>query len=524
MMSQKQKPFLLILCTLLILVGLGSRIYSYSLSVTSFPLTTDWSESGRIFEAASIYSPIIFGKTLPWPWLDPGRAILEGLVFLIPNGQVWLYRLWLAILSLSTSVITAILINRSALRNSLLKKQRNRVTIVLLVLWGNLFILQFPIYYHLLLGMIITLLFLDLDKPVLILIAVIFASAWEGLCRVNWFLMPAVLAITIYLLLTPMRNKKIVQYLYWPFFWFISGAIASLLTYGLFINISHYEIPFFNPNMQYGFFIFKLWPNQTFNLGLIPGIILLSLPLLVVMVVVCYRKIRSLHWIRSLALLSILGIFFIGSTIVSLRAGGGFDLHNYDSFGLILFVIGCYCGLGAVGFDEMESDAPITLLTNRYVMLGLITVPIFFALFSIPPRKNLPIQEANQVIQQVQSFTQETDASRGPVLFLDYRHLLVYKMIFPVEFYLPYEKIDLMEMAMANNRPYLDQFWEDIEEQKFPLIISEELQLGKQDVELPFGNENNIWVVNVSEPILKYYQLVYSDAGLAIYTPKTVTP
>jgi hypothetical protein len=519
-----KKPLLIILCTLFIFVGLGSRIYSYFLSVTNYPLTTDWSESGRIFEAASIYSPIIFGKTLPWPWLDPGRAILEGLVFLIPNGQIWLYRFWLVILSLLTSLITAILINRCAMRNSPLKQQHNRVSLVFSVLWGTLFILQFPIYYHLLLGTIIVLLFLDLDRPFLVLLAVIISSAWEGLCRVNWFFMPAFLAITMYLLSTPMRYKKVVQYLYWPFLWFTSGAIASLLTYGLFIKISHYEIPFLNPNMQYGFFIFKLWPNQAFNLGLIPGIILLSLPLLVVIVVVWIRKIRSLHWIRSLALLSILGIFFIGSTIVSLRAGGGFDLHNYDSFGLILFVIGCYCIMGAVGFDKVEPVAPLPLLNNRFALLGLLIVPIFYALYSIPPRNGLTEQKANQAIQEVQLFTLETDVSRSPILLIDYRHLLVYKMISPVEFYLPYEKIDLMEMAMANNRPYLDQFWEDIEEQRFPLIISEELQLGKQDVELPFGNENNIWVVNVSEPILKYYQLVYSDAGLAIYTPKTITP
>jgi len=126
MSSQKLKLPLTILCALLIIVGLGSHIYSYVLSVSNYPLTTDWSESGRIFEAASIYSPIVFGRTLPWPWLDPGRAILDGLVFLIPNSQIWTYRFWLAFLSLSTTVISAILIVKRALNKSPLNKQTNK--------------------------------------------------------------------------------------------------------------------------------------------------------------------------------------------------------------------------------------------------------------------------------------------------------------------------------------------------------------------------------------------------------------
>jgi hypothetical protein len=159
------------------------------------------------------------------------------------------------------------------------------------------------------------------------------------------------------------------------------------------------------------------------------------------------------------------------------------------------------------------------LVDNRFVLLGLLSIPLLFALSNIPARTKWPIQAAQDSIQQLQSIIQATDTSKGPILFIDDRHLLAYHMIPNVELYMPYEKIELMEMAMANNNPYLNQFWKNIEKQKFSLIVSEKLQLAKQDINLPWGYENNVWVAGVSDPILRYYQLIYSGPGFAIYIP-----
>jgi len=338
--------------------------------------------------------------------------------------------------------------------------------------------------------------------------------------------MPAVLAVTIYLLSVPVTGKKITRYLLWPVIWLISGALTSFLTYGLFIKLSHYVIPFYNPDMHYDFFRFKLWPNEAFALGLILGITLLSIPVIALVSAVGLKRVRGVHWIRSFILLGILGIFFVGSTIISMHAGGGFDLHNYDTFVLILFVIGSYWGMGAVGFDKSEAGLSKPLLDKRFVLLGLLFVPVFFALKSIPARTNRPEQEARNAIQQVQSFVLETDTNKVPILFIDYHHLLVYRTISSESIYFPYEKIDLMEMAMANNGPYLAQFWRDVQKQRFSLIISEVMVDSKQDINSPFGYENNVWSENLSYPILKYYQPVYVNriVGLAIYAPNYTAP
>ena len=519
---RNRKLILTIVCVLMIVIGLGSRIYSYSLSISNYPLATDWSESGRIFEAAAIYSPIVFGKALPWPWLDPGKAILEGLVLLIPGSQIWMYRFWLVLLSVFATAFTSILILRTVWNKSPQKEhnQRNALLPIALVAWGILYVLQCPIYYHVLLGAILVLWLLNLDKPIITLIAVIIASAWEGLCRVNWFFMPALLVVTIYFLSVPVTGRKLFRYLLWPFIWCISGTLVSLITYYLFIKLSNHVIPFFNLNMHYGFFRFKLWPNNAFKLGLIPGVILLSAPIIGIVLVELSRIIRKVHWIRWSALVIILVVLFVGSTIVSLRAGGGFDLHNYDTFALILFVFGIYCGLGAVRLDKLDSSLPRPLLDNRFVLIGLLSVPMFFALGSIHAPKDLPVQEAKDSIQQLQTIIQETNGRKSPILFIDNRHLLVYNTVPPVELYMPYEKIDLMEMAMANNNPYLNQFWEDIKGHKFSLIVSEKLQLAKQDINSPLGYENNVWVASVSDPILRYYRPIYQGSGFVVYSPK----
>jgi hypothetical protein len=331
--------------------------------------------------------------------------------------------------------------------------------------------------------------------------------------------MPAVLVITIYFLSVAVTGKNLFRYLSWPVIWFVGGTLSSFLAYSLFIKISNYVIPFYNSNMHYGFFRNRLWPNADFSLGLIPGIILLSAPLIILILALYLRIIHRVHWIRIFALLGILGVFFIGSTIVSTRAGGGFDLHNYDSFGLILFIIGCYFGLGAVNLDKPEPGLPVPWIVNRLIMLGLLSVPLFFTLSGIPRPTNLPVQAAKNSIQQLQMFIQKTDTSKGPILFIDNRQLLVYHMIPNVVWYVPYEKIELMEMAIANNNPYLNQFWKDIKGHRFSLIVAEKLQLAKQDINLPLGYENNVWVAGVSDPILRYYQLTYQGPGFAIYLP-----
>ena len=435
-----------------------------------------------------------------------------------------MFRFWVAFLALVTTGLTSLLVFR-IVRNGLSSDGRGKVTrglLIALVLGGMLYLFQGPIYYHLLPGAILVLWLFDREKPARILCAVVLASAWEGLGRVNWFLLPAGLAITLYLLTVPAAGGRVWRYLIWPLTWGFSGAAASLAAYSLFIKTFHYVVPFFNPNMHYAFFKFKLWPNPGYRLGLIPGIALLSFPLLVVILAASLRKYNLVHWVRWLILALLLGVFFVGSTIVSLRAGGGTDLHNYDTFILLLFTVGSFLGMGAVVPEKAGANMPQPMLGNPFVLLGLLAIPVYLLTRNLPAPIDFSEEKVQAAIQRDRTFLQNADPGPGPVLNIGERQLVVYKLIPDADLFVPYSKIELMEMAMANNQSYLGRFFMDLQAHRFSYIISNPFATITQGLQHSYGYENDVWSGYVALPVLEFYEPVYTDAttGLVVYAPK----
>jgi len=97
------------------------------------------------------------------------------------------------------------------------------------------------------------------------------------------------------------------------------------------------------------------------------------------------------------------------------------------------------------------------------------------------------------------------------VLFLDQRQLLTFGIIKDVQLVPDYEKKYVMDMAMAGNKLYFDEFYKDIEQKRFGLIISAPVNQAIKTEDDSFGEENNIWVEYVSKPLLKYYEPIYLD-------------
>jgi hypothetical protein len=505
--------------------GLGLYVFALTPYITDSPFSITWSESGRIFNAYQIYARVLTGHHTAWPWLDPGRSILDGLVFLLPDKQIWLYRFWTVLLFPFFAFITSLAVIRKAVSSSPLTSGTARKGLVwLLVLWGMFFLLQGPVYYHVLLGVFAILWFYNAKKPILVLTLVVIGSAWEGLCRVNWFLMPAFVAVLLHILSTPFPQKNGWKYLRWPLAYLVAGGAAGFFTYLIFIKVNGFVIPFLDPRMHYAYFLYKLMPNAGY-IGLIPGIILVSSLLSVIILYSIWKHRSHLHWLRILIMVGILTVFFAGSTFVSIRAGGGYDLHNYDSFLLLLFISGCFLGLDAVALDKSVLLEKIPL-TNFIVLSGLIFSAVVFSYHPFRPVSSANINQSNAAIQQIISTIESQGQESLPVLFIDERQLLVYQMIPDVQMFESYDKIELMEMAMARNTEYEEKFSADIKNQKFSLIISEVLQkwpkhFDRNNIDKDWY-ENNVWVEAVSTPILTYYDPVYinQDLGFAIYAPK----
>ncbi len=515
----------LVLCYILALVGLGVTIISRIPGITNYPFPISWSESGRIFNAYQIYAPLLSGQHLPWPWLDPGRAILDGLALLVPSSQIWMERFWIESLFILSAFVTSLVIVKKVFSFSPLRGEKAAGRLVwLLILWGMFFLLQGPVYYHVLLGVCAIPWFYNPKKPFLILVLVVAGSIWEGLCRVNWFIMPACVAILLYLFTEPVSGKKLWGYLRWPLIYLIAGGVASFSSYLVFIKATGYVIPFLDPRMHYAYFLYKLWPNAGF-MGLLSGIILLCLPVLCVVLYAIWKNKMQLHWLRWLAIAGMLVIFFAGSTLVSLRAGGGYDLHNYDSVLLLLFICGCFFGLQAVSQDK-PVRLEMAVLTNDGILFCLLAISILFSYHPVQPTPASKTDQSAAAIQQITTLIQQNVQAGHPVLFIDDRQLLVYGMISETQIYVPYDKIELMEMAMARNPAYRQKFSTDIKDQKYSLIVSEVLPAWLK----PFKKnqfdrdwyENNVWVDVVSTPILAHYTPIYTnvDLGFAVYAPK----
>ena len=104
----------------------------------------------------------------------------------------------------------------------------NRMLRWLVGAWIFLYLSMGPIYFHLLVPVIIILLGYNDGNSKRNWIAIVLASIWSGLSRLNWYPMPGILMIALYLLETPYKNKGI-RYLIKPAIWFTIGTGLAFL-------------------------------------------------------------------------------------------------------------------------------------------------------------------------------------------------------------------------------------------------------------------------------------------------------
>jgi len=88
-----------------------------------------------------------------------------------------------------------------------------------------------------------------------------------------------------------------------------------------------------------------------------------------------------------------------------------------------------------------------------------------------------------------------------------------------------YEKLFLMEMAISGNQPYLQLFWDRVDDQRYGLIITDPLYNHiYTDAQDDLAAENNAWVANVSIPVLCAYDMMrlYPELGIEVLQPRAL--
>jgi hypothetical protein len=77
-------------------------------------------------------------------------------------------------------------------------------------------------------------------------------------------------------------------------------------------------------------------------------------------------------------------------------------------------------------------------------------------------------------------------------------------------------------MVIANNQPYLSQFYEGLQNHRYPLIVSPTILFNYQDRSHNFSEENNMYIDRVTQPLTQYYQILqdFPALGVTLLIPK----
>jgi hypothetical protein len=344
------------------------------------------------------------------------------------------------------------------------------------------------------------------------------------------------LAITIYLLEEPVSSaKNLRSYLAQPAAWAALGLTSALAAQAAYIplsgnagNAQAFASSFFSQLLWY-----RLWPNDSFPLGILPAILIVSGPLLITVILAAFsaERRRALHPARWLGLGAMLVVLFVGGLIVSVKIGGGGDLHNMDAYAVLVAVTAAFFIGGRVS-AEAETQTPLNL-PWPVAAVALLT-PLLFLIPQLSPLPRFNPENNQRALEQLRGLAEKA-GQQGPVLFINERHLLTFHQI-NLPLVPEYENVTLMEMAMSNNQTVLQQFYGDLKAHRFAAIVADKQNVGiKEDG--AFADENNTWNSRVSPYLLCYYEPVpitngpdtftyieADDSRIEFYVPRLTPP
>ncbi|MBI5933325.1 MAG: hypothetical protein HY867_06420 [Chloroflexi bacterium] len=503
---QSWPSFLLSFILLSSLYQLITNLQLLSLS----PFSRGWSEGTRFYHASLLLSERYYGLSLPPFYQDLSRYVVEAVPLLLPNPSLFVERLW----EYSLTFILPALTSALALRRVAPAKQNWTLWLVLF-LCGTLYLLQGPVYFYLLLAAIPVLAFYHPNRPIPSILALLVASFWAGISRVNWMPIPAMLAIALYLLETPFK-KNLLRYLAPPALYAILGLASAYAARQWYFSISNVSPEMFNAAFWQLRLWYRLFPSALQPLGILPAGILMTAPLILLMGT--HLRQNHWHWIRVAGLVSMMLVLLVGGFIVSAKIGGGSNLHNLDGYLTLSLVIGLTL-LTDRFTPDVSRDASPQAFSPLTVFLAILALTFFTVSQTYPA---LPARDRHEdSLAKLQQLVDETVADGGQVLFISQRQLLTFGYITGVPLVPEYDNIDLMEFAMSNYRPLIDKFHADIAAHKYALIIAPTPPRQIQTRDDPFAEENNAWAKRVSIPMLREYKIIaeFPEGDFVVLVP-----
>lgn len=506
-------------------------------NVVDYPLSLTWSEGNRIWDYSILYGRERYNYPSNLPinaYIDLGRQTLWGLPFLLPGISIQAVRLWSALVF----TLPYALLGWVAFRP--LEGQRQQW--LLLGLWTFLFINQGPVYTPLILSAILVV--GVRRKRLWIALPLIFlAGYYAQKSRITWMAAPAIWGTMIALLDSGELNLSKNSIKSWATIgaFGISGLLGGFgvirgwrrlykyITRAMVANAtpapaaSQDTTVYINPTdaaevistggqetflSNQPVVFSRLFPNPTYNLGILLGLLLVAGPILVLLIYLVRKKHWKLNAWQQFGLFGVLAALMLAGVVISLKIGGGGDLHNLDMF-LISVVLAVAIAWERGGYRWLKNPGgqPMAI---RLVLLFAVAIPAFMPWIDAQPLELPPQDKVDWTMGLLQSETARVVAEGGEILFMDQRQLLTFGYLGDIPLVPEYEKKLVMDRAMSSNRDYFQDFYADIANQRFALIITDPQRIRFADEDEGWGAENDTWVEWVTKPLLCYYDPLYT--------------
>ena len=535
----------------ILLTSSGFMIAVAFINVTNYPFSLGWSEGNRMWDYSIMFGRSVYNYPADKPiyaLIDVGRQFVGGLAFLIPGLTIETERFWIAL----TVVIPYLLLGLAAFRST-----RNNLKIWLITtLWVLIFLKQGPIHPPLILCAVATVLLWR--SPLWLALPLIAVTSYIAQAsRFTWVFAPGLWIGMLELAGAALHDKKLdanswIRAISLGLVGMAGGMYGSKIV-GLLTG---------NPNLSTAtpletgtslvssptqlLLWYRLLPNETYNIGVLAGLLIATLPLIVILFYLVFAKKWTPNLWQALAVIVPLLAFLGVGLYISTKIGGGGDLHNMDMF-LIGLVFTAVIAWQKGGGEWLTTDHNIAVspVWVKVVLVLLLALPGFqylpqmrsfspvkdirslITLTDAPDAKSLELNPSRELTDEALKTIREeiafAQSQNGAVLFMDQRQLLTFGYIKNVPFIPEYEKKMLMEQSLSSNAEYFQDFYNDLANHRFALIISDPLRNPIKDSSFQFGEENNAWVKWVSNPVLCYYdqKITLKEVGVQLLVPKS---
>ncbi len=501
--------------------------------VVDYPFSLTWSEGNRIWDYSVRFGRRLYDfpadQTIP-AYIDKGRQSLWGLPFLFFDPQIWQMRLWDAILFSLPYLFLGL---------AVFPREKGRTPAWLLgSLWVMLFLNQGPIYTPLVFAATLTA--LARKRPTWLAALLVFAAGYlAGISRMTWIFAPSIWAAMV-ALADPAPRGATTPRQRWlrAILLAAAGMIGSVGIKQLSKIFAAGSTPsapvaaatqagasglagLLETLNRQPLVWSRLLPNATYEQGILLGLLLAIGPLLII----CFGFILRRKWQPGLwpvaAISGSLAAFLLVGLIVSVKVGGGNNLHNLDMFLITLvFFMGLVWYSNTTAWWEIGGRGAFWL---RLLLLAAVVLPVWNNLATARVHELPEEAKVSDALSFVRQYV-ERGSQNGEVLFLDQRQLLTFGEVPRVPLVAAYEKKRMMDEAMADNAAFFAPFFADLSRQRFEVIISEPLQISFQKEDREFNIENNSFVNWVSLPVLCYYEPVktFPEVKVEILVPRSL--